>query len=56
MLNQDPRAVSETMGVTGGARGDLFTNVVESSSVLDRWTVFLRETLQNSNDQRLDSG
>lgn len=44
------------MGVTGGALSDLFTNVVESSSVLDRWTVFLRETLQNSNDQRLDTG
>ena len=56
MLGQDPRAVSETMGVTGGALSDLFTNVVESSSVLDRWTVFLRETLQNSNDQRLDTG
>lgn len=56
MLVQDPRAVSETMGVTGGALSDLFTNVVESSSVLDRWTVFLRETLQNSNDQRLDNG
>jgi len=56
MLSQDPRAVSETMGVTGGALSDLFTNVVESSSVLDRWTVFLRETLQNSNDQRLEIG
>ena len=56
MLGQDPRAVSETMGVTGGALSDLFTNVVESSSVLDRWTVFLRETLQNSNDQRLNTG
>jgi len=56
VLNPDPRAVSETMGVTGGALSDLFTNVVESSSVLDRWTVFLRETLQNSNDQRLESG
>lgn len=56
MLSKDPRAVSETMGVTGGALSDLFTNVVESSSVLDRWTVFLRETLQNSNDQRLDTG
>lgn len=56
MLVHDPRAVSETMGVTGGALSDLFTNVVESSSVLDRWTVFLRETLQNSNDQRLDNG
>jgi hypothetical protein len=56
LLSQVPRAVSEAMGVNGGALSDLFTNVVESSSVLDRWTVFLRETLQNSNDQRLDTG
>lgn len=48
-----PKPISEVMSVTGGARSELFRNVVDSSSVLDRWTVFVRETLQNSNDQRL---
>lgn len=48
-----PNPVSEIMSATGGARSELFRNVVDSSSVLDRWSVFVRETLQNSNDQRL---
>jgi hypothetical protein len=50
---QIPAAVSEKMSETGGTQSELLQNVVDSSSSLDRWTVFTRETLQNSNDQRI---
>lgn len=48
-----PNVVSERMSETGGTQSELLQNVVDSSSSLDRWTVFTRETLQNSNDQRI---
>ena len=48
-----PQNHSEDMRATGGTRSELIKNVLDSSISLDKWTVFLRETLQNSNDQRL---
>lgn len=48
-----PICHSEDMRATGGTRSELIENVLDSSISLDKWTVFLRETLQNSNDQRL---
>ena len=50
------KVLSEAMSATGGTQSELLQNVVDGSTSLDKWAVFLRETLQNSNDQRLKSG
>jgi hypothetical protein len=51
----DLQVLSEAMSATGGTQSELLQSVVDGSTDLDRWAVFLRETLQNSNDQRIKS-
>ena len=47
------RCVSEPVTQYGAVVGDLAPKVLKSGGSLGKWTVFARETFQNSNDQRL---
>lgn len=50
------KIISERMPAHGGAVGGLVQNVVAGATELSRWAVFIRETFQNSNDQRKSNG